>query len=58
MGYEEGRGDLARHSLPVGIGWRNEDLAGDGVVPLRESEGSVMISALASRHRIRSWAGA
>lgn len=39
-------------------GWRNQDLAGDAVVPLRESGGSVMISTLAAKHLIRSWAGA
>lgn len=57
MGCERWGGDLARPSLPAGIGWWNQDLAGDGVVPSRESGGSAMISALASRHLIRSWAG-
>lgn len=43
--------------LPAGIGWRNQGLAGDGVVPWRELGVSLMISALASRNVIRSWFG-
>lgn len=44
-------------TLPAGIGWRNQGLAGDGVVPWRELGVSLMISALASRNVIRSWFG-